>query len=107
MYAKIEDLRKGDVVLVASSQGIFDAKILRDPKKAKLGRLKTWGGSDRWVTIPCAIRIDTITQYPLGHTGTVRTYSFKKKVLSNGRDFNAEVRLDFSEREVWIIKREI
>ena len=107
MYARVEDLRKGDVVIICSSSGIYDVKLLRTPQKAKIGKLKTWGGNDRWTSIPCALRIDTITQNYTNHLGKVSTYTTKQKVLSNGRDFNTEKRVDFSEKECWIIKREL
>jgi hypothetical protein len=106
MRATVEDLRKGDVVLISTGQGIFDVKLLRQPQLAKVGKKTTWGGKPRWTSVLCAMRIDTITQHYTNYNGKVHTYVMKRKVLSNGRDYNEEKRVDFSEKECWIIKRE-
>ncbi len=105
MYARIEDLKKGDEVIIGSSQGIYDVKLLRDPSRPKKGKTKTWGGADKWVSIPCSLRIETLIQIYTSHNGTPKQYITKRKVLSNGKGFNDERRIDFSEKECWVIKR--
>lgn len=106
MRATVEDLKKGDVIIVGTSSGIFDAKLLRDPQLAKTGKKTTWGGNPRWTTIPCAVREETITQHYTNYQGKVTPYTTKRRVMSNGKEYNLEKRIDLSEKECWIIKRE-
>ncbi len=107
MRATVGDLKKGDVVLIGSSQGIFDVKLLRDPQLAKTGKKTTWGGQPRWMTILCALREETITQHYTNYQGKVTPYTCTRKVVSDGKDYTTEKRIDFSEKECWIISREI
>lgn len=106
MYAKVEDLRKGDIVIIGNSAGIFDVKLLRQPQQAKTGKKTTWGGATRWTTVVCALREETITQYYTNYQGNTVPYVHKRKVLSNGKEYNIEKRIDFSEKECWIVKRD-
>jgi hypothetical protein len=69
--------------------------------------LKTWSGADKWTAIPCSMRIETITQHYTSSNGAIRPYVTKRKVLSNGQGYNEEKRIDFSEKECWILKREL
>jgi hypothetical protein len=102
MKVSIEDLHVGDVVLVAASAGLYEAKILRQPRKAKKGRLKTWRGAERWVAVLCAVREETFTY----HSGTNRQWSYIRPVIADGKEYNKEKRINFTERECWLIKRE-
>jgi hypothetical protein len=106
MYATVEDLKKGDVVLIGSSSGIYDVKLLRTPQKAKQGKLTTWLGKTRWTAVPCEVRIIKVNNsYTLG--GKTQTYVTTEKVISNGEPYTDEKRIDFTGRQCWIIKREI
>lgn len=107
MYARVEDLKKGDVVLIGSSTGIYDVQLLRTPQRAKLGKLTTWGGRPRWATVPCMVRVAEITHNYTGSGGYTHKYVVKQKVCSNGEPYTDEKRVDFSEKECWILKREI
>lgn len=106
MYATVEDLKKGDVVIIGNSKGIVEAKLLRQPCLAKTGKKLTWGGNPRWTSVLCAVREETINRMYTAHNGQQRPYTFKAEVMANGKDYNKERRVDFSEKEVWIIKRE-
>lgn len=107
MYAKVEDLKKGDVVLVASIKGLCEAKLLRNPTKAKTGSLKTWYGTDRWTTIPCQIREEDVVRIYTNWSGKSINYKYTFPVIANGKEYNKEKRIDFTDRKCWIIKREL
>lgn len=107
MYARVEDLRKGDVVLIAQGgRQLCDVKLLRQPQLAKVGKKTTWGGVPRWTSVLCSMREETLTQHYVNYQGNTVPYITKIRVVSNGKEHNTEKRVDFSEREVWIISRE-
>ena len=106
MFARVEDLRKGDVVLVGAAKGVFEAKLLRQPCLAKQGKKLTWGGNPRWMGTVCAVREETIKRTYTDYHGNPHSYVFNKEVIANGKEYTKEKRIDFSEAEVWVIKRE-
>jgi hypothetical protein len=106
MRATVEDLRKGDVIIIGNAQGIFDAKLLRQPQLAKVGRKTTWAGTPRWSSVLCAIREDSITRHYINYHGVNTPYITKYKGLSNDQDYNVEKRIDLTDKVCWIIKRE-
>lgn len=106
MYTTVENLKKGDVVLIASSRGLYEVKLLRQPCLAKQGKKLTWGGTPRWMSIPCAMREEVQNRVYTDYKGNQHPYTFKKEVIANGKEYNKEKRIDFSERECWLIKRE-
>lgn len=107
MYARVEDLRKGDVVLVGAAGGLYEAKLLRQPSLAKQGKKLTWGGTPRWKSIPCSVREEVFNKTYTDYKGNPHPYTQKATVIANGKEYNKEKRIDFSEKECWIIKREL
>jgi len=106
MLAKVEDLRKGDVVLTTCGSVLLEAKLLRQPQLAKLGRKTTWKNTPRWSSVLCAIREESKV-YSWGTGPNLRTWTKTEGVIANGREYNREKRIDFTERECWVIKREV
>lgn len=106
MLAKVEDLKKGDVILTSSGKGIFEAKLLRQPMLAKTGRKTTWYGIPRWTTVPCLIREEKITRTYVNWQGNNTNYDYVRAVVANGKEYTREKRIDFTDKQVWIIKRE-
>jgi hypothetical protein len=110
MLVKVEDLRKGDVILAGSSKGLYEAKLLRQPVLAKQGSKTTWYGTARWTTVLCAVREETTQQVYnyVDHTGATRsrTYSTISTVVADGKDYTREKRIDLTDKELWLIKRE-
>ncbi len=106
MKARIEDLKKGDVILVASSKGLFEAKILRQPSLATQGKLTTWWGAPRWKSVLIAIREETTVRGYTSWNGKVTNYNYTKAVIADGKEYTREKRIDLSDADVWIIKRE-
>jgi hypothetical protein len=103
MHARIEDLRKGDVVLVALGNNLAELKILRQPCLAKRGNKVNWYGVPRWTSVLCACREETITGTSTGG----RPWKITKSVVADGKDYTRERRIDFTFKTCWIIKREI
>jgi hypothetical protein len=97
MKATVEDLRKGDVVLIAIGSILSEVKLLRTPQIAKRGKLITWRGNQKWSSVPCVLREETQTH---------NRWTVTKPVVANGEDYNTEKRIDFTEKVCWIIKRE-
>ncbi len=106
MRATIEDLRKGDVVLLSSQKGIYEAKLLRQPTLAKTGKLVNWFGQKRWMSIPCAVLEETLVRQYTDHQGGIRSYNYTKLSIANGREYTKNKRIDLTGIECWIIKRE-
>lgn len=106
MLAKVEDLRKGDVILAGTAKGIFEAKLLRQPKLAKVGSKTTWYGTPRWSTVPCLIREEVHTRTYVNWQGNNTNYDITAAVVANGQEYTREKRIDFTDKQVWIIKRE-
>lgn len=103
MKATVEDLRKGDVVLISTGSTLFEAKLLREPRKVIRGKKTTWRGIDKWTSVVCAVREETFTYQ---YQGNNRTYNYTRPVICNG-DYNKEKRINFTGRDCWILKREI
>jgi len=102
MKASIDQLQKGDVVLTNIGSTIAEVKLLRQPQLAKIGKKKTWCGNPRWTSIPCAYRVEEETYTTSGN------YKYTKKyaTIADGKEYNTESRIDFSEKVCWLIKRE-
>ena len=107
MLTKIEDLRKGDVVLIGTNGSrLAEVKILRQPQLATTGKLKTWRGAPRWKSILCALREETYTHTYTNYSGNVSKYDYTRPVIANGQPYNKEKRINFTDKDCWLIKRE-
>lgn len=106
MLVKVEDLRKGDVVILGTASGIFEAKLLRQPQLAKRGAKTTWYGAPRWSTVPCLIRVEKTTRTYIAYNGKSTSYDCFNKVVADGKEYTEEKRIDFTDKQVWLIKRE-
>jgi len=102
MKATIEDLRKGDTVLISIGSVLSEVKLLRQPQLAKRGKLINWKGSKRWSTVVCAIRIEDDSYV------TPSGYNYKKltPVIAAGKEYTEERRVNFNDRVCWILNRE-
>jgi len=108
MLVRVENLRKGDVILAASAKGIFEAKLLRQPALAKQGSKTTWYGTPRWSSVLCAVREETISRtytYPGG--SNPHTYTYVNTVVAGDKGYTREKRIDLTDKEFWLIKREM
>lgn len=102
MEAKVQDLRKGDTVIVALGSVLAEVKLLREPQIAKTGRKTTWKGTPRWTSILCSLREEKFT----GTSQYGRMWTSLVPVIANGKEHTKEKRIDFTEKTAWIIKRE-
>jgi len=102
MIAKVEDLKKGDTVIVALGSHLAEVKLLRQPQLAKYGKKLTWYGKPKWTTVLCALRHEVET----GTTSYNRAYTIERPVIADGKEYNKEKRIDFTGKTAWIIKRE-
>jgi hypothetical protein len=102
MKVSIEDLKKGDVVITNVGATVAEVKLLRQPQLAKIGSKVTWTGKPRWTSIPCAYRVESETYT----TKWNHTYTKTMAVIADGKEYNKETRIDFSEKVCWLIKRE-
>ena len=103
MLARIDDLRKGDVVLTPIGSHMAEVKILRQPTLAKYGKKTTWYGKPKWTSILCAVRYEEEV-----NTSPTSGHVWKRTipVVADGKDYNVEKRIDFTSKTCWIIKRE-
>lgn len=105
MKVTVENLKKGNVIIVSSSKGLFTLKLLRDPELAKVGSKTTWSGVPRWKSVVCAIKEEIISRTYTTYNGKTQNYTIIRKVLTEDDDFNKEVRIDLTEKECWLIKK--
>lgn len=103
MLASINDLRKGDTVLVCLGSVLAEVKILRQPQLAKQGKKVVWNGTPRWTSLLCALRQETFSYKSINGN---YTWTKTVPVVADGKEYNVEKRIDFTEKICWIIKRE-
>lgn len=107
LVLEVQDLRKGDVVLVSNQTEIFEAKLRTHPKplvpRGQGGRTHWWNGVRRYSTIMCDFRQEKVTYTPQGGGNS---WSNMVPVIANGQEYNACKRIDFTGRKVIVIKRE-
>ncbi len=106
MLVKVEDLRKGDVILAASAKGLYEAKLLRQPALAKVGKKTTWYGIPRWSAVLCAVREETTKRTYSYGSGQTHTYEYTNTVVANDQPYTREKRIDLTDKQFWLIKRE-
>lgn len=106
MRTRVEDLRKGDVILLPSAKGLYEAKLLRQPVKATQGKLITWWGAPRWRGVMCAVRSETFVRQYTNWSGVSTPYNYTKLVIAGDKEYNKEKRIDLTDMDVWLIKRE-
>lgn len=103
----VEDLRKGDVVLIANQAEIFEARLKAHPKqltpRGQGGRTHTWYGQRKYSTIPCDIREESFT-YVRQYNNS--SWTTKKPVIAGDKEYNTTKRIDFTGRKVIVVKRE-
>jgi hypothetical protein len=105
MLVTVDQLQKGDVVILCANGSLFEAKLLRQPKHSITKKPLTWRNTQKWCSIPCAVRQETIT-YNYGIAPNTRPYSQVRLVVADGQDYNQEKRINFTDRDCWLIKRE-
>lgn len=102
----VEDLRRGDVILIANQAEIFEAKLRNHPKPSMPrgnNRTHTWNGHRKFSSIVCDIREEKFT-YQSHYGGN--PYTLTRPVIAQGKDYNATKRIDFTGRKVIVIKRD-
>lgn len=95
MLIKIEDLRKGDEILVGRG-GLKYYKLLRDPKLRK-------GETDRYSSVKCSTRAD-ISTYTSTYGANTYTRTYKRWVCSPF-EHNAEKYVDLNYGDIWLVKK--
>jgi hypothetical protein len=111
MEIKIEDLKKGDVVLIGASGDLKCVKLLRD---VKLAKKPDWRGNTVYSKVLCSFRIIEIsapyTRTYRDYQGNMQTYTNHNNIdRSFGLDehnHNKEAYVDFNYRKIWLIKRD-
>jgi hypothetical protein len=107
MLVKVDDLRKGDVILVGiNGSRLAEFKLLRQPMLATTGKKTTWWGLPRWKSVLCAVREEKITRKYTNHQGQSSNYDYTRCVIAEGQPYNREKRLDLTDKDIWLLKRE-
>lgn len=109
MEIKIEDLEKGDLVIIGNAGGIRAVKLLRPMKLAKK---PNWRGDTVYGKVLCSFK-ETITDVPYTRTyndyqGNPVTYSgtFRQKNYGlDEKDHNQQKYVDFNYRNIYLIKK--
>jgi len=105
MKIEVKDLQKGDVVILCANGSLFEAKLLRQPKHSITKKPLNWKGSQKWCSIPCQVRQESFT-YQVGWSPNTRAWTQTRYVIADGKDYNQEKRINFTDRDCWLIKRE-
>lgn len=111
MEIKIEDLKKGDVVLIGTNGNIKCVKLLRD---LRLSKKLDWKGRQKYRKVLCSqnkyIYPDPYTRNYIDSNGASRTYSHPNNVsIKYGMDetgHNQELYIDFNYKNIYLIKHE-
>lgn len=110
MEIKIEDLNKGDSVLIGNSTGIRCVTLLRQPKIAKK---PDWRGRVSYGKVLCSSKkIETKAPYTRTYKdsqGTIHSWSNPKNVdITYGmdeNDHNHESYVDFNYKNIYLLKK--
>lgn len=109
MKVELEDLEKGDVVLIGANSSIKAVKLLRDPK---LMKTPDWLGRPRYGRILCSQKMDkTILPYTRnykGYNGQPQSYSGNRTEITFGltdEDHNSEIYIDFNYKNIYLVKK--
>jgi len=105
MKVTVDQLQKGDVVLITANGTLFEAKLLRQPKHSITKKPLTWRGTQKWCSIPCQVREESTT-YQVGYPPNTRPWTVVRTVIADGKEYNREKRINFTDRDCWLIKRE-
>lgn len=110
MEIKINELNKGDVVLIGSSSGIKCIKLLRQPKLAKKA---DWFGRQAYSTVKCSFqKIETIIPYTRTYTdrnGNLQSHGNQNYIHNsfgmNENNHNAEGYVNLNYKNIYLIKK--
>ncbi len=105
MLVKVDNLQKGDVVILTANGTLFEAKLLRQPKHSITKKPLTWRQTQKWCSIPCQVRQESFT-FQYGVAPNLRNWTQTRYVVADGKEYNAEKRINFTDRDCWLIKRE-
>jgi hypothetical protein len=106
MLVRIEDLNKGDVVILSVGSMLIEAQLLRQPKRSTTGKLLTWQNKPKWVSVLCAVRVESEIVYYGTHPNT-KSFTRTVTVVANGKEYNSEKRINFTDRDCWLIKKHV
>jgi hypothetical protein len=112
MLIEIQDLRKGDEVLIGASGNLKYLRLLRNPRVAKprtgsmRGNWITQGQAvTQYGTVKCSYKQKTISQQYVYANGT-KTHTYNRNIVECTPDgHNKECYVNFNDRPVWLVKR--
>lgn len=110
MLVKIQNLKKGDEIMLAAGTKLVFAKVLREPvlrfKKyatgARVPVLYRWGsnqGKQLHSNVKCEVKTKTTIEHWYGRDRKVVTYD---NTLEN---YNDEKYFDLNFRDIWLIEK--
>jgi hypothetical protein len=98
-FVKVEEIEKGDVIIVPSMSEFRRVTVIRPPSK------KIVNGKTVYSSVACEYEYDLIKCSRTWSSGTVHTWNQKKEVIEGTGQFKKNVRVNFNSRNGILIKR--
>lgn len=106
MLVNVEDLEKGDEVLIGCGGGMRYLKLLNTPK---IGKRKHWHtGNPMYVSVKCLTNVVSTPRNAMRWQNgqRVTTIVYDNKFILSGDNLNTEIRVDFNYKQCWLIKKD-
>lgn len=101
---EIQDLEKGDEILISCQSFFKYLKVLVKPSISKT-KVHWHTGKPLYGAVRCSTRRDTITHTYTTYDGTQGNYDRHEWIVS-AEGHNKTISQDLSGRQIWLVKRE-
>lgn len=98
-FVKVEEIKKGDVILYPVQADFRRVTVLRPPSK------KIVNGETVYGSVPCEYEYNIVQKSYTYGSGRVHTYNQKQEVFEGTGQFKKNVRVNFNSRNGILIKR--
>jgi hypothetical protein len=96
MLVKIEELRKGDEILVPAGSTLLYLRLLQDPKiSKKLG----WDGAQKYSSIKCSLKVQTVE-----HKNYDGVLYYRNITECSAEGHNFEKYYNLNHKTIWRVK---
>ena len=113
MRIKVENLKKGDEIMIAANSQLIIAKLLRepvirmikDPTGIRVPKLSTWGvhlGLPLYTSMKCQVKTKTISTPNNYYPNNVHIH---KEYDHSLEDYNDEKYFDLNFRDIWLMEK--
>jgi hypothetical protein len=99
-FVKVEEIKKGDVILYPVQADFRRVTVVRAPSK------KIVNGKTVYSSVPCEYEYNIVQKSYTYGSGRVHTWNAKKEVFEGTGEFKKSIRVDFNSRSGLLIHRE-